>query len=69
MDAAQHMALTHYDRPTRKRAYDTIQSLLARDNPYVYIWWQRQIESINDDLKFFRPNGIIEDWNAWQWSI
>ncbi len=69
MDAAQHMALTHYDRATRKRAYDTTQSLLARDNPYVYIWWQRQIESINDDLKFFRPNGIIEDWNAWQWSI
>ena len=69
MDAAQHLALTHYDRPTRKRAYDTIQSLLARDNPYVYIWWQRQIESINDDLKGFRPNGIIEDWNAWEWSI
>jgi peptide/nickel transport system substrate-binding protein len=69
MDAAQHLALTHYDRPTRKRAYDAIQSLLARDNPYVYIWWQRQIESINDNLKGFRPNGIIEDWNAWQWSI
>jgi len=69
MDAAQHLALTHYDRPTRKRAYDTIQDLLARDNPYVYIWWQRQIESINDDLKGFRPNGIIEDWNAWEWSI
>jgi peptide/nickel transport system substrate-binding protein len=69
MDAAQRIALSHYDRPTRKRAYATIEELLARDTPYVYLWWPRQIEAINSDLKGFRPNGIIEDWNAYQWSI
>jgi len=69
MDAAQRVALSHYDRPTRKRAYATIEELLARDTPYVYLWWPRQIEAINSDLKGFRPNGIIEDWNAYQWSI
>ncbi len=69
MDAAQHTALTKYDLVTRKRAYAEIQTLLARDNPLVYLWWPRQIEAVNDDLKNFRPNGIIEDWNAYQWSF
>ncbi len=69
MDAEQRIALTHYERPTRKRAYAVIQDLLARDNPMVYLWWPRQIEAVNSDLKNFRPNGIIEDWNAYQWSF
>jgi peptide/nickel transport system substrate-binding protein len=69
MDAAQSVALAHYDLPTRKRAYSEIQHLLARDAPLVYLWWPRQIEAVSDDLNGFRPNGIVEDWNAWQWSI
>jgi peptide/nickel transport system substrate-binding protein len=69
MDAAQHTALSNYDRATRKRAYSTIEKLLAQDAPFVYLWWPRQIEAINTDLKAFRPNGIIENWNAWEWSI
>jgi peptide/nickel transport system substrate-binding protein len=69
MDAAQRAALSHYERATRKHAYATIQQLLARDAPSVYIWWPRQIEAVNSDLKNFRPDGIIEDWNAYQWSI
>jgi peptide/nickel transport system substrate-binding protein len=69
MDAAQNDALTHYDRPTRKRAYSEIQHLLAHDAPLVYLWWPRQIEAVSDDLQGFRPNGIVENWNAWQWSI
>ena len=69
MDAAQRAALSHYDRPTRKRAYAVIEELLARDAPFVYLWWPRQIEAVSTDLKGFRPNGIIENWNAWQWSI
>ncbi|HTX03205.1 MAG TPA: peptide ABC transporter substrate-binding protein, partial [Candidatus Acidoferrales bacterium] len=69
MDAAQRVALSHYDRATRKAAYSKIEHLLARDTPFVYLWWPRQIEAINDDLKNFRPNGIIENWNAYQWSI
>jgi peptide/nickel transport system substrate-binding protein len=35
MDAAQRAALSHYDRPTRKRAYAVIEGLLARDAPVV----------------------------------
>jgi peptide/nickel transport system substrate-binding protein len=69
MDAAQHDALSHYDRPSRKRDYAAIEELLASDAPFVYLWWPRQIEVVNTDLRGFRPNGIVENWNCWEWSI
>ncbi len=69
MDAAQAIALSHYDRPTRKRAYAEVERLLARDNPFIYLYWPRQIEAVDARLRGFRPNGIIEDWNAYQWSL
>lgn len=69
MDEAQRTALTHYDIPTRKRAYGTIETLMAEDAPWAYLWWPRQIEAINDDLKGFRPPGLVENWNAYEWSI
>ncbi len=69
MDAAQAVALSNYDRSTRKSAYSKIESLLARDAPFVYLFWPRQIEAVDARLRGFRPNGIIEDWNAYQWSL
>ncbi|MBV8198783.1 MAG: peptide ABC transporter substrate-binding protein [Candidatus Eremiobacteraeota bacterium] len=69
MDAAQAAALTRYDTPSRKRAYSTIEHLLALDNPIVFFWWQRQQEPISVDFHGFAPNPVIESWNAWQWSI
>jgi peptide/nickel transport system substrate-binding protein len=69
MDDAQRIALSHYDRPTRKRAYAQIEQLLANDAPFIYLLWPRQIEPINNDLRNFRPNGIVENWNAYAWSI
>jgi peptide/nickel transport system substrate-binding protein len=68
MDAAQAVALTHYDRATRKAAYAKIERLLATDNPMVFFWWQRQQEAISVDFHGFAPNPVIESWNAWQWS-
>jgi len=67
LDAAEREALQHYDVPARKAAYSKIQHYLAADAPYIYLWWPRQIEAINADLQNFKPNGIIEDWNAYQW--
>jgi peptide/nickel transport system substrate-binding protein len=69
MDAAERTALSHYDRPTRKRAYARVQQILAADAPYVYLWWPRQIESVSSDLQGFRPNGIVEAWNAYRWRL
>jgi peptide/nickel transport system substrate-binding protein len=69
MQAAQNAALTRYDRPSRIAAYRRIQELLARDNPYIYLWWTRQMEPISVDFKGFDPNPVVESWNSWQWSI
>ena len=69
MDRAQAVALSNYDRPTRKAAYSQIERLLARDAPFVYLFWPRQIEAVDARLRGFRPNGLVEDWNAYQWSL
>jgi len=69
MEAAQDQALEHYDRPTRQAAYFKIQELLARDNPFVFTWWIKQLEPISVDFKGFDPNPVVESWNAYQWSI
>jgi peptide/nickel transport system substrate-binding protein len=69
MDAAETMALTHYDQATRKAAYAKTQTLLARDVPEIFINWLRQMHPINVDFKGFDPSPVIENWNAWQWSI
>ncbi|MBV8284380.1 MAG: peptide ABC transporter substrate-binding protein [Candidatus Eremiobacteraeota bacterium] len=69
MEAEQRSALASYDIPARKAAYSKVQHLLARDNPYIFFWWQRQQEAISNDFKGFAPNPTVESWNAWQWSI
>jgi peptide/nickel transport system substrate-binding protein len=69
MDAAQQTALAHYDRATRRAAYSKIEHLLARDNPILFFWWQRQQEAISVDFHGFDPNPVVESWDAWRWSI
>lgn len=69
MEALQATALTHYDRPTRTQAYHQIEALLARDNPILFFWWQRQQEAVLDNVKGFAPNPTVESWNAWEWSL
>ena len=69
MDAAQKMALDNYDRPTRKKAYSEIQHLLARDIPEVYFYYLRTMQPVSENFKGFRPNPVVESWNAWEWSI
>ncbi len=69
VDAAEAIALTNFDRPTRTRAYARIESILARDLPQIPIWWPRQIQPINPDFKHFSPNPVTESWNAYTWDI
>jgi peptide/nickel transport system substrate-binding protein len=69
MDAAQKLALESYDRPTRKKAYAVIEELLARENPQIFFWWDRQAQAVSVDFKGFDPNPVTESWNAYQWSI
>lgn len=69
MEAAQRDALSTNDQALRATAYGRVQRLLARDNPVIFFWWNRQQEAISDDFKGFDPNPAVESWNAWQWRI
>lgn len=69
MEALQNVALTRYEQPVRADAYRRIEALLARDNPILFFWWQRQQEAVSDGFKNFEPNPAVESWNAWQWSL
>ncbi len=69
MDAAQNVALEHYDEATRKKAYAKIQALIFRDMPQDFLWWPRQIQAVSVDFKGFDPNPVNEAWNSWEWEI
>ncbi|MBV8424050.1 MAG: hypothetical protein JO349_02580, partial [Candidatus Eremiobacteraeota bacterium] len=69
MDAAENMALTHYDETARKKAYATIQELLYQDMPQDFLWWPRQLQPASVDFKGFAPNPVNEAWNSWEWEI
>jgi peptide/nickel transport system substrate-binding protein len=68
MDAAQRLALSTFDRSVRTRAYAQIQSLLLRDAPGAFIYYQGLRYAHVAGLQHFTPNGISEAWNAQEWS-
>ncbi len=69
LDAAETIALTHYDIPTRKKAYAQIQQILFEQMPLDFLWWPRQLQPISTDFQGFDPNPVDEAWNCWEWSI
>lgn len=69
LDAAENTALTTFDRGVRRRAYATIQSLLADDVPARFLFYNRRRYGMNPRFQNFSPNGISEGWNAYQWSL
>lgn len=69
MDALQSMALDHYNRATRKKAYFAIQALLMKDLPFDFLYYERYMEPVSTAFRGFDPSPTLEDWNAQQWSI
>jgi peptide/nickel transport system substrate-binding protein len=69
MDAAQAAALAVDDRPTRKRAYAWIESLLVRDVPLVFIAAITDPTAIRATLTGFRPNPITPCVGAQHWRV
>jgi peptide/nickel transport system substrate-binding protein len=68
MDAAQRLALSTFDRSLRTKAYAQIESLLLRDAPAAFIYYQALRYAHVSGLRNFLPNGISEGWNAQEWS-
>jgi peptide/nickel transport system substrate-binding protein len=70
IDAAERIALTHYDQATRKKAYDVISDRLADLQPAIFIWFVRRIDIANVDFKGYKPaHAVTQFWNTWEYSI
>ncbi len=70
LDALEKVALTHYDRATRKRAYDEIQTIMVDQLPLLTMWFNRRFDVVSDDLKNYRPaHSVSTFWNAWEYEI
>lgn len=67
MEAAQRLALSTFDRTVRRRAYAQSQSLLLRDAPAAFVYYQSLRYAHVPGLQYFLPNGISEGWNAQDW--
>ena len=68
MDADQKLALSTFDRATRKAAYAKIQALLLHDAPGVFFFYPNEKYAYVPTFTGFTPNGISEGWNAYQWD-
>lgn len=70
MDEAQRRALSDYRQDARKRAYASIQALIAQQQPLFILWFDQRKDIANTDLRGFRPaHAVTAFWNTWEWSI
>jgi peptide/nickel transport system substrate-binding protein len=70
VDADEHVALTHYDRATRKKAYDDIQVRIENELPFLTMWFARRFDVVNVDLKNYKPaHAVTTFWNPWEYEI
>jgi peptide/nickel transport system substrate-binding protein len=69
MDALQRIAMGVVQPEVRRSAYLQIERLLLGDVPEVFVWWPGDPHGVNTDFSGFRPNPVIDTWNAFQWDI
>jgi peptide/nickel transport system substrate-binding protein len=70
VDADERIALSSYDQPTRRAAYQRIQENLADDVPVIVLYFAQQQDVVNLDLKNYHPaSAVTPFWNTWQLDI
>jgi peptide/nickel transport system substrate-binding protein len=70
VDAQERIAMIHYDRPTRKKAYDRIQEILVDQVPALTMWFARRYDIVSDDVKNYKPaHAVSTFWNTWEYEI
>jgi peptide/nickel transport system substrate-binding protein len=67
VDHLEEQALLDADQPTRRRLYSTIQTMVARDVPVLWLFNPSYLYAKRDSLRGFGPNPIVPTWNAWGW--
>ena len=70
VDADEKIALTHYDRATRKKAYDDIQARIVDELPFLTMWFDRRFDVVSVDVKNYKPaHTVTTFWNPWEYDI
>ncbi|HEV2037632.1 MAG TPA: hypothetical protein VGQ96_03410, partial [Candidatus Eremiobacteraceae bacterium] len=70
VDRAEIIARGSYDPAARKAAYARIQQAITSDLPFYVLWFVREEDLANSDLRGYRPASTLAPfWNPWEWSI
>ena len=70
LDAAERAGISDYHTAARKRDYDRVQRLLAKDLPIMVLWFQQRQDVASVALQNYRPaHAVSPFWNAWQWKM
>jgi peptide/nickel transport system substrate-binding protein len=70
LDAAEQIALSSFDQNVRKRAYSTVQKIIAQQLPSIIVGFADQQDVANVDFAGYRPaHAATTLWNTWEWSI
>ena len=70
LDAAERVAVTQYAQDKRKAAYDTIQRILAEQEPMAIVWFVRRQDIVNSDLRNYKPaHAVTTFWNTWEYEL
>lgn len=57
------------DQGQRKKVYDQIQAILARDVPVVFLYWPKALYAYSSAIRGFRPSAFAGVFDgAWAWS-
>jgi peptide/nickel transport system substrate-binding protein len=68
MDRWEHIALSTFDQNVRANAYRHTQEILMQQVPAVFLYYTRMRYALAPTVQGFDPNGLVESWNAYQWS-
>ncbi len=70
LDRAEVIARGAYDQAQRREAYAIIQQAITADLPFYVLWYVREEDLVNSDLRGYRPGRTLSAfWNPWAWSI
>ncbi|MGN7300134.1 ABC transporter substrate-binding protein [Ferdinandcohnia sp. SAFN-114] len=57
------------DQERRKEIYDEVQSIVADELPYIYLYYEQSIGAVSKELKNAVPNQVGIEWNIYDWSF
>jgi len=70
LDRAEIVARGSYDENARRAAYGRIQAAFSAGLPFYVLWYVREEDLANSDLRGYRPGTTLSVYtNPWEWSI